>query len=174
MDPRQERAAALLLANRAMLFSYIAAIVRDPQMVEDVFQNVALVILDKGDVAASVKDFPPWARRVARLEALAALRRRRKAPGPLDPSLLESLEADWAAADATAEPSATLQVCLERLSPYVHRLIELRYADGLPALEVARRLNRSPNTVYVALSRAYKSLAECVRRRLGREGANDE
>jgi RNA polymerase sigma-70 factor len=172
MDSRQERAVALLLSHRAMLLGYIASIVRDPDLTEDVFQNVAIVVLDKADAVADEREFPPWARRVARLEALAALRKLKRVPGLLDHSVLELLEDHWAAADGAPAPTRkALRDCVEALSPYARQLIHLRYVDDLSAQDVAERLNRSPNTIYVALSRTYRHLADCVERRLAREGA---
>ena len=72
MDPQQERTIALLLSHRAMLLGYITSIVRDPDLAEDVFQNVAVVVLDKAGAVEADKDFPAWVRGVARLEELAA------------------------------------------------------------------------------------------------------
>jgi RNA polymerase sigma factor (sigma-70 family) len=174
MDRVREQAGARLLTHRAMVLGFIAAIVRDPDLVEDVFQNVAVVVLDKAGAVEADKDFPAWVRGVARLEAFAALRRRRKAPTLLDPVLLDMLESAWSANDAAEPADPALGHCLGRLSSSARRLIELRYAEGLSGKAVAERLNRSPNTVYVALSRAYRCLAECVRRRLGQEGAPHE
>jgi RNA polymerase sigma-70 factor, ECF subfamily len=172
MDPRQERSVGLLLSHRAMLLGYIASIVRDPDLAEDVFQNVALVVLDKADAVARDEEFPAWARRVARLESLAALRKRRRAPELLDQSVLELLEDEWSAGDAgPVAARKALRECVEKLSPYARELIRLRYVDGLSGQAVAERLNRSANTVYVALSRTYRHLAGCVESRLAREGA---
>jgi RNA polymerase sigma factor (sigma-70 family) len=172
MDPRQERVVGLLLSQRAMLLGYIVSIVRDPDLAEDVFQNAAIVILDKAAVVAKDEEFPVWARRVARLESLAALRRQKRTPALLDPSLLELIEDEWAAGDSEpAQARKALRECLQKLSPYAQQLIHMRYVEELSALDVAERLNRSPNTIYVALSRTYRHLAECVERRLAREGA---
>jgi len=86
--------------------------------------------------------------------------------------VLELLEDQWSATDATPAPARkALRECVEKLSPYARQLIRLRYVDELSALDVAERLNRSPNTIYVALSRTYRHLAGCVQRRLAREGA---
>src|SRR5271157_5855723 len=159
MDSRQERAVALLLSQRAMLLGYIVSIVRDPDLAEDVFQNVAIVVLDKAGAVAKDEDFPVWARRVARFESLTALRQRKRAPELLDQSVLELLEDQWSATDATPAPARkALRECVEKLSPYARQLIRLRYVDELSALDVAERLNRSPNTIYVALSRTYRHL----------------
>jgi RNA polymerase sigma-70 factor (ECF subfamily) len=172
MDPRQERSVGLLLSHRAMLLGYIASIVRDPDLTEDVFQNVAVIVLDKAGSLANDEDFPAWARRVARFESLAALRKRKRAPELLDQSVLELLEDDWSSGDGAPVPARkALRECVERLSPYARQLIHMRYVEELSALDVAERLNRSPNTIYVALSRTYRLLAGCVERRLAREGA---
>jgi RNA polymerase sigma-70 factor (ECF subfamily) len=172
MDPRQERSVGLLLSHRAMLLAYIVSIVRDPDLAEDVFQNVAIVVLDKAAVVTRDEEFPAWARRVARFESLAALRKRKRTPELLDPSVLELLEDHWSAGDGAPAPARkALRECVEKLSPYARQLIQMRYVDDLSGQEVAERLNRSPNTVYVALSRTYRHLAGCVQRRLAREGA---
>jgi RNA polymerase sigma factor (sigma-70 family) len=172
MDPCQERSVGLLLSHRAMLLGYVASIVRDPDLAEDVFQNVALVVLDKAGCVERDEEFPVWARRVARLESLAALRKRRRSPELLDQSVLELLEDEWSAGDAGPAPARkALRECVEKLSPYAQKLIRLRYVDGLSGQDVAECLNRSANTVYVALSRTYRHLAGCVERRLAREGA---
>jgi RNA polymerase sigma-70 factor (ECF subfamily) len=171
MDPRQERSVGLLLSHRAMLLGYIASIVRDPDLTEDVFQNVAVVVLDKAAAVANDADFPAWARRVARFESLGALRKRKRAPELLDPSVLELLEDHWSAGDAGPVPARkALRECLEKLSPYARQLVHMRYVEEMSAQEVAERLNRSPNTIYVAMSRTYRHLGDCVERRLEREG----
>jgi RNA polymerase sigma-70 factor (ECF subfamily) len=171
MDPQQERTIALLLSHRAMLLGYIISIVRDPDLAEDVFQNVAVVVLDKAGAVTRDEDFPPWARRVARLESLTALRKRKRAPELLDHSVLEMLEDHWCATETPPAPTRkALRECVEKLSPYARQLIEMRYVEQLSAQDVADRLNRSPNTIYVALSRTYRHLAGCVQRRITREG----
>ena len=87
--------------------------------------------------------------------------------------LSELLAPMRAAATETAPAPArkALRECVEKLSPYARQLIRMRYVDDLSAQDVAERLNRSPNTIYVALSRTYRHLADCVERRLAREGA---
>lgn len=56
-----------------------------------------------------------------------------------------------------------LKACLERLSPYSRRLIELRYAQGISGPQLAEAVGRKLNTIYVALTRTHRTLAECVR-----------
>ena len=171
MKSDQERAVELLLSHRGMLLGYITSIVRDADLAEDVLQNVAVVVLKKAAAVQDDRQFPAWARRVARLEALTALRQRRRSPELLDGAVLDLLEGHWAVTDWPAAPARkALRGCVERLSPYARQLITLRYVEGLPSRAVAERMNRPVNTVHVALSRTYKLLAECVRRGVARQG----
>ena len=61
------------LIERDLRFFVFAAI-RPPEA-EDVFQEASVIILKKGLILKGDGDFPPWARKVVRLEALNALRK---------------------------------------------------------------------------------------------------
>ncbi len=162
----------LLLGHRAMLVGYILSIVRDRHLAEDVFQNVSLLVVRKREALRAAADFPAWARTIARFEALNAARKRDHAPQVLDAALLDALEEPWRAGDAAA-PSATLdalRACLERLTPHARRVVELRYRENLSGRTLAEKLARPLNTIYVALARAHRALAGCVRMRLSQEG----
>jgi len=163
-----------LLDCRGMLLGYVMAIVRNTSLAEDVFQNVALVVLKKGDRTRLGDDFAAWARGIARLEALTALRKQAQAPQSLDQAVLELLEDHWQAqADAgQAVLSEALDACLKKLTPKARKLVELRFQENLSGKEMAARLAQPVNTVYVALSRIYRGLASCVRRRLAAEGSS--
>jgi RNA polymerase sigma-70 factor (ECF subfamily) len=153
-----------------MLLGYILAIVRDSHLAEDVFQDASLVILKKGVGLKRESDFPLWARKVARLEALNALRKRNKTPTLLEPGVLDLLEQQWGRNENSQQYTVALRECLEKLSPKARRLIELRYIAGIPGNTLATRLNQPANTVYVALSRIYRVLSTCVRERVASEG----
>src|SRR5436305_4444813 len=91
----RDRLLRLLLTHRGMLQGYIMAIVRDFHLAEDVFQEASLIILKKGQALKEEGEFNLWARKVARLEALSALRKRNRVPDLLDPALLDLLEPHW-------------------------------------------------------------------------------
>lgn len=157
----------LLLAQRAMLLGYISSFVRDAHLAEDLFQDVSLVILRKGAELADPAGFAPWARKVARLEVLNALRKREKAPRPLDAAVLDLLDGQWGATDRAASPAAdALAPCLERLSPKARRLVELRYRDDVSGKDLAAKVAQPLNTVYVALARVHRALSDCIKGRL--------
>ena len=56
--------------------------------------------------------------------------------------------------------------CLEQLSPCAQNLVKLRYAEGVSGERLAEVVDRSLNTVYVALSRIHRSLGDCIKQRL--------
>lgn len=64
----------VLLAERARLLAYIWVIVRDVHLVEDVFQEVAALAVQKREELRDEAALPVWLRRTARFQALAALR----------------------------------------------------------------------------------------------------
>jgi len=170
MAVEQEVLVRLFLAQRAMLLGYIGSLVRDAHLAEDVFQDVALVAIKKRAELADAEGFPAWARRIARLEAMNALRRRTKAPRPLDGAVLDVLDRHWDAAEE-GPASVALRRCLKRLPPRSQKLVELRYRDDLSGQALADRLSQPLNTVYVTLARIHRALSECVREVLaGGEG----
>ncbi len=167
MAADQDVLVRLLLAQRAMLLGYISSLVRDDHLAEDLFQDVSLVILKKGGELAEPSGFAPWARKIARLEVLNALRKREKAPRPLDAAVLDLVDGEWDAGDRKASLAVdALKSCLERLSSKARRLVELRYGEGVGGKDLAGRLAQPLNTVYVALARVHRALSECVKGRL--------
>lgn len=162
----------LLLRGRAMLLAYIQSIVRDPHLAEDIFQEVSIISVNKREMIQDEIHFRAWVRRTARLEAMNALRREKKAPEPLCEGVLDLLDShwdnhddDWAAARVEA-----LRGCVQKLTPRAQRLVQLRYGEGISSQRLAETRGVAANTVYVALARIHRALAECIRRRLAAEG----
>ena len=160
----------LLLAQRGMLLGYILSMVRDVHLAEDVFQEASLIILKKGVVLKAEADFGPWARQVARFEALNALRKRNASPELLEPGLLDLLDQEWNKGAVSDSAALAARHCIEQLPEKARRLIELRYVAQLSGIALAERLKQPPNTIYVTLSRIYRILSKCVAERLALEG----
>jgi RNA polymerase sigma-70 factor (ECF subfamily) len=176
-DQRLDAAIALrlLLANRGMLIGYINAITGDPTLTEDVFQEVSIVVMEKCSQVTGTDGFKPWARTIARFQSLKAVNRRKAAPLALGNDLLELMDREWDQLDredADGEELAALRRCLGRITPRAQRLVQMRYHENLPGARIAEILGQPLNTVYVAISRIHRTLAECVRGRLLREGSS--
>jgi RNA polymerase sigma factor (sigma-70 family) len=112
-----------------------------------------------------------WLRRSARFKALEALRAKRRAPPPFSEEVLEKLEAHWEPYGppgemAEATVAELLRACYRKLSGNQRRLLSLRYAKGLHSGEIAAQLDMKVETVYRALTRAHRNLADCVQEQL--------
>jgi RNA polymerase sigma-70 factor (ECF subfamily) len=163
-------AARALFRDRARLLGYVCALVRDPNLADDVFQDVTVLAIQKAGGIRDAGHLLRWARKTARYKALEALRARGAARHvPLDDDVLEALEAEWETAGSAESAAAgqvqELRLCIERLSVRARRILQLRYTDGKNGREVADALTINVRSVYVALSRIHKALRDCMARR---------
>ena len=168
IERASDQAIRSLLAQRGLLIGYIRAIVGDQHLAEDVFQEVALVVVKKMPEHHDESHFSAWVRTVARYEALAAMRKR-NLQIPFDDALLDAFDAQWATQEQaeTQRPAvAALRACLERLPPASRRLVAAKYERSQTGEQIAAELGRPVNTVYVQLTRIHKALAACVRGKL--------
>jgi len=167
----RETTAELFESRRPVLLVYIRAIVGARQPCEDILQEAAMICLRKHDDVPDPAAFEGWIRRICRFEALKHLERHRRERSVEAEQLAVLADSEIAAAVAEVADDrlGALRICLERLPPSSRELVRLRYAEECPGEEIARRLGRPINTVYVTLCRLHKSLADCVRTRLGGE-----
>src|SRR5438105_2165293 len=91
MSPHDETVLRLLLRHRRNLFAYLNAIVQDPGLAEDLFQEVSLVILRRWESFGAVKDFWALAREIARRQALAVVRQDGRHPVLFSPEALDAV-----------------------------------------------------------------------------------
>jgi RNA polymerase sigma-70 factor (ECF subfamily) len=168
MGLQQDIVVQLLLKHRGKLVASIRAMVADEHLAEDIFQEVSIAAVSKCDEISDIEHFGPWVRCAARLQALMALRNRNRLPRALTAEVLDVLEQHWRRFDRQSDTdlSDALRGCLERLSPYAKRIVETRYMQGKRGTDLAAALQRSVNTVYVALTRVHHALRDCLRQHL--------
>jgi RNA polymerase sigma-70 factor len=153
-----------LLAERNKLLGYIGAIIPDEHLAEDIFQEVSVAAVRKQDQIQSAAHLMGWLRKAARVSALEMRRNRGVHPMVFDTAVLDALEGQWQSEDreSSSDQIEMLRKCLQKLGGYPRQLIELRYGEGISGAALAERVDRKVQTVYVALSRAHRSLALCV------------
>ncbi len=111
-------------------------------------------------------NFPAWACTVAKYEALQFQRHRARTAARLDDDVLQLLHPDDGADAEGLERFATaLKECMGKLPPKAGDLIRRRYHLGQMPEEIAPAVGWTPNSVRVALSRARKTLRDCVESR---------
>jgi RNA polymerase sigma-70 factor (ECF subfamily) len=156
-----------LLAYRWELFGFIMSLVRRTDVAEDIFQEVATVVVERGAGAEPLRDFRAWAREVAHRQVLKHFRddpARRSVPLP---EMVDAAAQAYAeeAPDADAEHEA-LRGCLEEIPAKTAELLRQRFVSDREYDEISRLAQASEAAVRRAVARARQALLDCVRRRL--------
>jgi RNA polymerase sigma factor (sigma-70 family) len=166
------------LEHRDVILSFIYALTRDYDAAEEVFQNVAVVIIQQAGQPTSIENFLGWVREVARHRVADYYRdqARRLAREQPAGTMIETISQAFAEHEiAPQEIHARMKClleCLERLTGRSREVIDGFYRDRKSLRDLAARLDWKENSVKVALSRARKVLADCIalRLRLGEAG----
>jgi RNA polymerase sigma-70 factor, ECF subfamily len=155
-----------LLSHRVQLLGYLRSIVRDRTLAEDILQDVAVLAIRKAAEIDDVEHLDRWLRQTARYRASYELRKRDHRPRLLGEEVLDLLDRSWEQFDrsASSDMLAAVPGCLEKLSPYARQLVRHRFEDNLTGRQIADRIGRNLNAVYVAMARIYRRLDECIRR----------
>ncbi len=146
MGMERDAIVQLLLRERVRLTACAVVIARDVHAADDIFQQVVLAALQAAERFQDGRHVLAWALRAARHRALDLAHKRRLVALPDD--VLDLMETDW------ADPA--------------REVLRLRYAEGMTAVAIARRLRRTADAVYQMLSRTHRALRQCVDQELGR------
>lgn len=144
----QESAAELFVRTERRLGVFLAQMVRDRALAEDLLQDTFHDVLRAGAELASVENVDAWLFAIARNRALAALRRRRRLM-----RVVARLGQRRDIADEDADVVALREFLRRRLSPDELSLLLLRYVHGFGAGELGRMSGRTPDAVRQRLSR---------------------
>lgn len=155
--------AQLVLRHRHPLLAYLYACVPDAHAVEDLFQEVCLVAVQKAAEFEDGTDFAAWARTIARHKVREHLRSRRGVT--LDEAFFDALGAAFAPIDADRRKDA-LRHCLGGLEKRARQILSWRYDEGLSPAEIAGRTGQSRAAVNSILQRVRETLRDCAGRRL--------
>lgn len=155
-----ENVQRLFLEHQAGLYGYVLSIVRDFSLAQDVVQDTFLIVTRKAAQFDPKTNFVAWAYTIARYEALASMRRLAR------PALAEETLQLLFAQEEPRVSEHTIELvraCMEKLTPNVQRMLNLRYEDALKPAEIARLLGWTSNAVSVAICRARLELRKCVK-----------
>ena len=164
----------VLVAERVKTLGFIQSIVRRPEMVEDIFQDVCTLAVQKRAAIDGEVHLMKWLRTTARFVALNALRKRQERHLSLDDALLNTLEAEWQEIDQedVQQRAEALRHCLELLSPMARQLVHWRYVEGLDYTRLAAAVKRPVKSLYVTFSRIHVALGDCIHSQLDSERKN--
>lgn len=162
-----EAFARLLTTHQARLYAFVFALVADPHLAHDIFQETNRVLWEQASVFDPQREFLPWAFQVARNQVRAARKRAQRDRLTFDENIADRI-ADRMSARAKDldDRQVALADCLQRLGKHQHQLIRRRYATGESLQEIATSESRSTNVVAVTLFRIRQLLADCIRNTL--------
>jgi RNA polymerase sigma-70 factor (ECF subfamily) len=151
---------ALFARHHVRIFRFVARLVRDHQLAEDVVSEVFLEVWRHAAAFEARSAASTWLLSIARFKALSSLRRRGDA----------QLDEVTAAAipDSADDPEVTvrkkergeiLRDCLTRLSPDHREIIDLVYYQGMAIREVAAIVGIPESTVKTRMFHARKQLS---------------
>ena len=155
----------LFLQHSDLIRGFIRGLLPDADLADDVLQETFMTVTRKAAEFQPGSCFPMWVCSIARFKVLETRGAARRGVVLLSPEAIESL----AAAEEALEPDLRmeeLEACLAGLAPSMRRVIELRYERNHSPAEIAGLIGWKVEAVYVALSRAKRSLREGMERRL--------
>lgn len=154
-------------ADRFRLIAYIRALTGDPDLTEEIFQEVSVVVLQKIEAFDPSRDLQAWCRGIARNLVLRERERSRRLRVFADDQILDLVDAAFEERreEGVDTQRSLLKRCMGHLAQGSRELLELRYSAGLSLRAIAGRLERTEGAVQVALSRVRKWLADCVQKR---------
>lgn len=155
----------LFVKHASAIRGFIRAFLPDFNQADDVLQESFLTATAKAGSFQEGTNFLAWATAIAKLKTLEFHRNNRSAGETLSPEVIDAL-----CATTPLTPSdgfqAMLRDCLAELPPRAKEALDLRYGDACKPAEVAHRLNWTPESVYVTLSRARAFLRKCVEQKM--------
>ena len=157
----------LVLQHRHELLAYLYSALPDYHAVEDLFQEVCLVAVQKAADFQDGTNFAAWARTIARNKLREGLRKRTGVL--LDDAFFDGLDRAFAEVRAALDPDPrkeALRLCLGQLQDGARQIVSLRYDEGLDPAAIAERMGKSRAAVNSLLQRIREILKECVERRL--------
>jgi len=152
------------------LVSYAYSLCRDWSAAEDIVHEAYLVLMEKWESYSPEYSVYTWVRKMVYFKTLEYLRTRSRAIFSGDNDLFESvrvameMEVSEEAVNRYVMQMKHLDKCVEQLGSGAKDVLVSYYWKNQSCSDIAARLKRSVNSVWLSLSRIRKSLKECVER----------
>lgn len=157
-----------LTEYQSRLYTYILAMLGDPNAADDVFQNTNVAIWRKAEGYAEGTHFWAWISRIAHFEVMAYRKRRQRDRLVFDDALLADIAEEAARqTDLVNADLAALHRCMEKLTSLDRKLVQTRYSPGGSVKRLAEMLGKTAGAISQALYRVRGELADCVEREKG-------
>ena len=161
---------------RSQFMSYLYAIARDAELAEEIYQNAAIVVIEKAAEQEKIRDFRAWAKEVVRRQAFHAIRAREvstRHSRVMSPELLEAVSdlflQEESEDSVASDEAGALRQCLDALPPDKRKLVAMRYEGRFSFEDISESTGSTPTAVQRALSRIRKMLHGCIQQRIQRQ-----
>ncbi len=162
-EKHREEVQRLFVSHISAIKGFVAGLCPNFSDADDLVQQVFLVTTRKAGDFELNTNFLGWVRTIARYVVLEYFRHRKKQPCALDEDILELIaESADTMDDVWEDQRSALSACMEKITPTMRKLLEIRYLQGLMPTQIAERFRRSINAVNVDLARVRKLLRECA------------
>ena len=162
------------LQHQSQFMAYLVAITRDVSAAEEIFQNAAVVVMEKSaEEGEVIRDFRPWAKEIVRRQALSYMQKQVRAERkvrPVEPSLLEQITRSFIEDQTTGTVAqfevSALRQCIAQLQSPERSLLQQRFIDRMSFATIAESVGKTDGAVQRAISRIRKRLAACIHDKL--------
>jgi RNA polymerase sigma-70 factor (ECF subfamily) len=158
-----------LLVLQPQFMGYLMAMTRSLDAAEEIFQNVAVAMLESPP-QDEIRDFHAWAKEVVRRQALVYLRtqsRNERRTRMVDNHLLDvlclTMDEEPPEEAISRDDLDALRRCLEKAPLRMRSLLIQRYHGRSSFAQIAHAIGGSEGAVQRALSRARLALRDCLR-----------
>jgi RNA polymerase sigma-70 factor (ECF subfamily) len=163
---RHEEYMRRYMGAQGSLRAYVLSLVRDFHLMEDVLQEVAVTAWRSYDAYDPSRSFLAWVLGIARHKSIDVVRAK-KASVLLPEDVMHQLAQDASVvSEELIERRKALAGCIQKLTPTLRSILQLRVDGNLGVQEISSREGKSPNAVRKMLARARSFLAECTGRTL--------
>ncbi len=160
----------LVRENQGMLMTYLRAVIRNPSVIDDLFQETMLVAWQKLEEYDRTRPFGPWLRGIAANLVMAHFRKSKNDIMILQGETLEYLSKQLQhiserPGDTWEEKITALKNCIDALPDNNRQAINLRYLEDNPVQKIAAESETTVETIKKRLQRARAQLLDCLRRK---------
>jgi RNA polymerase sigma factor (sigma-70 family) len=165
---------SVVMKRRSRLHGYAWVVTGDPDLAEDVLQEVSLLALQKAEGINDETHLLGWLHETIRRQGLAMRRKKLSQAMQLSSEVLAMLadvQIDQHNATHMAQVRA-LRDCIDLLGDKSRETLAMRYGNGMKPAEIAEQTKRPVRSVYQMITRAHTSLRQCVTSKLATEGGS--
>jgi len=167
MPDRIKALSTRFMAERHALMGFIYSMIHDLAGAEDILQEVWIRLAEAAERGEAIAEPGKWCRGVAKNLILHYWRDKRTTKVIADSELLDLVEQALnehpEAADGRRQ---ALMECIDRLPEKSKRLVQMKYEQGLSFAGMAEQLQRSLDSLKMALCRVRQALLECAEEKL--------